>query len=63
MCGTHEFKVYFSQVKRFNNFRNRIESQNPRTGRVFIVEVATVLGEISVYNRNALSTHPKDKID
>jgi hypothetical protein len=27
MCGTHESKVYFSQVKRFDNHRNRIESQ------------------------------------
>jgi hypothetical protein len=58
----HESKVYFSQVKHFNNFRNRIESQTPRRGRVFIGEVANILGRISVYRvyRNALSTTAED---
>jgi len=28
MCGTHEANKYFNQVKHFNNFRIRMDSQS-----------------------------------
>jgi len=50
MCGTHEANVYFNQVKHFNNFRNRMDSQKSQKGRGFFSGgVAIVLGRISVY--------------
>jgi hypothetical protein len=58
MCGTHEANIYFNQVKHFNNFRNRMDSQKSRKRKGFFGGVAIVLGRISVYRvySNALST-------
>jgi len=58
MCGTHETKVYFNQVKLFYNFRNRIDYQNSRKSRGFSGGAANVLGRVSIYRvyGSALST-------